>query len=131
MKSQWDNIMDSSGASHTTIEVQQWMNHISLDSIGYAGFSHTFNSLSNPSSTSPIQLAFNSFSTTKPSVVSMITMLLSCIFPIMLKAPTNYGRVIRRLKETTGKIGEALLTRTRMAVDKAEEKSIIGLLSKR
>jgi len=49
----------------------------------------------------------------------------------MLKAPTNYGRVIRRLKETTGKIGEALLTRTRMAVDKAEEKSIIGLLSKR
>jgi len=31
----------------------------------------------------------------------------------------------------TGKIGEALLTRTRMAADKAEEKSIIGLLSKR
>ena len=124
-------IIDSSGASHTIIEVQQWMNRIPLDSIGHAGFSHAFNSLSNPSSTSPIQLAFDSFSITKPSLTSISTLLLGCIFPIVLKAPTNYGRIMRIFKETTGKISEGLMTRTRMAADKAEEKSIIGLLSKR
>jgi hypothetical protein len=122
-------MIDSSGSSHTVIEVQQWMNRISLDSIGHAGFSHAFDTLSNPSFASPIQLAFDSF-TTKPSLGSIIAFTLARIFPVMSKAPTNFGRIVKNFKEVTGEIGKGLLARMRMEADKADEKSIIGLLSK-
>ena len=122
-------MIDSSGASHTIIEVQQWMNRISLDSIGHAGFSHAFNTLSDPSFVSPIQLAFDSFAT-KPSLGSIIAFMLARIFPVMLKAPMQSRRLSENLKEVTGEIGKGLLARMRMEADKEEEKSIIGLLSK-
>lgn len=130
LKSQWDNIIESTGDTNSVIEVQQWMNRISLDNIGHAGFSHAFNALSNPSVQSPIQVAFDSFYTTKPSRASTLTFLFARAFPIMLKAPTNWDGVMKRLRETTREIGEGLLKRTKCDGDRVEEKSIIGLLIK-
>jgi hypothetical protein len=105
------------------------MNRVSLDNIGHAGFSHAFNSLSNPSSPSSIQVALDSFSTTKPSLSAIVAFVLARAFPIMLKAPTNWGGVLKKFNETTKEIGEKLLARTRNEGNNIEEKSIIGLLS--
>ncbi|KAI9456895.1 cytochrome P450 [Boletus coccyginus] len=44
-KGAWDVLIESSGGDSTVIEVQNWMNHISLDTIGLAGFSHDFGAL--------------------------------------------------------------------------------------
>jgi hypothetical protein len=129
LKVQWDNIIESTGDSYSVIEVQQWMNRISLDNIGLAGFSHSFNALVTPSYSSPIQEAFDSFYTTKPSRASMFMFLFARAFPIILKMPTNWDGVMKRLRDTTREIGEGLLNRSKTEGNKGEEKSIIGLLS--
>ncbi|KAG6333009.1 hypothetical protein ID866_6077 [Astraeus odoratus] len=45
VKSLWDTIIDCDDGGNAIIEVQDWMNHISLDTIGLAGFSHDFGTL--------------------------------------------------------------------------------------
>jgi hypothetical protein len=44
-KGAWDTAIESSKDGDAVIEVQNWINHISLDTIGIAGFSHDFGSL--------------------------------------------------------------------------------------
>ncbi|KAG6375283.1 cytochrome P450 [Boletus reticuloceps] len=44
-KGAWDVLIESSGGDSALIEVQSWMNHISLDTIGLAGFSLNFGAL--------------------------------------------------------------------------------------
>ncbi|KAG6861078.1 hypothetical protein C0995_004176 [Termitomyces sp. Mi166 len=45
LKANWDVMLESSSGDGAIIDVQKWMNHVSLDSIGIAGFGHDFGSL--------------------------------------------------------------------------------------
>jgi hypothetical protein len=119
----------SASGDSAIIEVQQWMNRVSLDSIGEGGFSHSFEATSNPSVESPIQIAFNTFATTRPTVSSVVVFLLQPIFPFLFRLPTGWNKVWRALKETMKSIGEELLERNRTVEGAAKEKSIMGLLS--
>ncbi|KAF8883120.1 cytochrome P450 [Infundibulicybe gibba] len=132
LKSAWDTILDANPRG-ATIDVQQWMNHVSLDSVGIAGFGHDFGSLDGKRSS--VADVFASFGTAKTSPFSHLVFLLSPVLPMLVKLPTSRNQILKRLRVTMGEIADELLERTRkekegQAAGSAEEKSIIGLLIK-
>ncbi|KAH7907651.1 cytochrome P450 [Hygrophoropsis aurantiaca] len=131
-KTAWDNILESSSDS-SIIEVQSWMNHISLDTIGISGFSHDFGALDGKRST--VADVFASFGNVKLSPLALAFFLLGPIFPFLMKLPTSRVLLARKLSESMAQISEVLLARTRQEKEgdmngRQEDKSIIGLLIK-
>ncbi|KAH8831754.1 cytochrome P450 [Flagelloscypha sp. PMI_526] len=133
VKSHWESILDSNGGE-AIIEVQDWMNRISLDSIGTAGFGHEFNSIDGQPST--VVDLFKSFHNAERSIFGTVVFLLSIAFPrIFTKVPTKRMRLVRRFREAMASTAEELLNKTRQETKalgeySAAEKSIIGLLVK-
>ncbi|KAF7360241.1 Cytochrome P450 [Mycena venus] len=123
-KTAWDAMLEGSGTDGTIIEVQKWMNHISLDTIGLAGFSHDFETLSGK--TSQIDAAFDSVGS-KPSLFDTVVFMLSLVSPIFDKIPTGSGSVFRQLTKTMRSLGDKFLATTG---DVTTDKSVIGLLVK-
>jgi len=121
--------MDTESSDSAVIEVQEWMNHVSLDSVGIAGFSHDFGTLHGKHST--VAHVFDAFTNTKPSLLGAATFTLGLVFPVMTKIPTAMRRLIRQLNFSMGEIADELLANTRKESAgevKTEDKSIIGLL---
>ncbi|KAJ7705134.1 cytochrome P450 [Mycena metata] len=117
----WDAILELEAGSSEgkIIEVQQWMNRISLDTIGLAGFSHDFCTLSGQ--TSKIADAFDSLGS-KPSFLDAIAFLLSTISPIFgHNRPEGDGQ-----PTTMGALGDKFLANTG---DSSAAKSVMGLLT--
>jgi hypothetical protein len=107
---------------------------MSLDSIGLAGFSHAFNSLSPSPSPSAhiIEDAFASLANA-PTTIHIFTLILAPAFPILTILPTNRNRHIWNLKRAIEEIGNELLERMRKEKEGAADggdKCLIGLLSK-
>ncbi|KAG1766145.1 cytochrome P450 [Suillus occidentalis] len=133
-KGAWDADLESSKDGSAVIEVQNWMNHISLDTIGIAGFSHDFGSLHGERAS--VTEVFDTFGNNQQaSAVNQVFILLASAFPIITKIPTRRSNLTKKLSVTMGEISEDLLTRSRREKDVNvgegdEEKSIIGLLIK-
>ncbi|KAG2125601.1 cytochrome P450 [Suillus cothurnatus] len=133
-KGAWDTAIESSKDDNTVIEVQNWMNHISLDTVGIAGFSHDFGSLDGKRAS--VTEAFDNFGNNQQaSAVNKAFMLFASVFPIITKIPTKRTNLFKKLGMTMGEISNDLLIRSRREKDanlsgKDEEKSIIGLLIK-
>lgn len=132
MKANWDSILDSSTGDGAVIDVQKWMNHVSLDSIGIAGFGHDFGSLDGKH-----PAVVEVFESMKPgtSALSHFVFLLGPVIPFLLRLPIGDNRIWAKLHATMGEIADELLERTRkekqgLLGEKAEEKSVIGLLIK-
>ncbi|KAJ6487823.1 cytochrome P450 [Mycena sanguinolenta] len=120
-KAAWDAILES---GETTIEVQLWMNHISLDTIGLAGFSHDFGTLSGK--TSNIATAFDSLGS-HASHFDTAIFLLSFIIPAIRSIPTARHVMLNELGDSMRSLGETFLA---AADDTVADKSVIGLLAK-
>ncbi|KAG1882722.1 cytochrome P450, partial [Suillus subluteus] len=133
-KGAWDTAIESSKDGYAVIEVQNWMNHISLDTIGIAGFSHDFGSLDGKQAS--VTEVFDTFGNNrKGSAVNHIFFLLASAFPIMMKIPTKRTNLMKKLSVAMAEISNDLLIRNRREKDinvseRDEEKSIIGLLIK-
>ncbi|KAG1851972.1 cytochrome P450 [Suillus subluteus] len=133
-KGAWDIAIESSKDGDVVIEVQTWMNHISLDTIGIAGFSHDFGSLDGKRSS--VTEVFDTFGTNQQaSALNQFFILHALAFPIITKIPTKRTNLFKQLNVTMGKISNELLIRSRREKDvnmseRDEEKSIIGLLIK-
>ncbi|ESK90780.1 cytochrome p450 [Moniliophthora roreri MCA 2997] len=125
LKSHWDADL-SNHPDGLVIDVQTWMNHISIDSVGIAGFSHDFGALDGKHPA--VVAAFESLGSATPSSFSTIVFLLSLVFPILTNIPRERTRLFAQLTKSMTEIADVLLERTRKAG--AEEKSIIGLLIK-
>ncbi|KAG2146818.1 cytochrome P450 [Suillus clintonianus] len=131
-KGAWDTAIESSKDGNTVIEVQNWMNHISLDTVGIAGFSHDFGSLDGQHAS--VTEAFDTFGNdSKASAVNHAFMLLASAFPVILKIPNKRTQLFNNLSATMGEISNDLLIRSRREkdanmIERDEEKSIIGLL---
>ncbi|KAH8797985.1 cytochrome P450 [Flagelloscypha sp. PMI_526] len=132
-KTHWEAIIDAHGGQ-AIIEVQDWMNHISLDSIGVAGFGHQFNSLDGqPSAVVDLFRAMGNLDFT---FIDRLLVLLSIISPgIFTKAPTRRNRLMKRFRNTMSATAQELLTQTRqekkaLGEHSAAERSVIGLLIK-
>jgi cytochrome P450 len=134
VKGAWDTDLESSKDGNAVIEVQNWMNHISLDTIGIAGFSHDFGSLDGKHAS--VTEVFDTFGNNQQaSAVNQIFFMLASAFPIIAKLPTKRMKLMKKLRVTMGEISNDLLLRSRREKDvnmkdAEEEKSIIGLLIK-
>ncbi|GLB45497.1 putative cytochrome p450 [Lyophyllum shimeji] len=131
VKAAWDFSLQNSSDDTALIEVQQWMNRVSLDSIGTGGFSHDFGSLKGKAS--PIVDAFDSFGAIKPSLPIMVAFLLSSVFPIFAKVPNKRIRVIKKVSTSVRAIANNLVERARLEKaanvgESSGDNSIIGTL---
>ncbi|KAI9059020.1 cytochrome P450 [Trametes sanguinea] len=131
LKSSWDTQLAT--VDTVTIDVQKWMNHVSLDSIGIAGFSHDFGSLEGKYSS--VADVFDKMGFIKPNIISAFTIIFGNFFPILWKIPTPMRRLQQQLNKAMEEIATVLLENTRREMkglgEKGhEEKSIIGLLIK-
>ncbi|KAG1889104.1 cytochrome P450 [Suillus fuscotomentosus] len=131
-KGKWDTVLESSKDGDAVIEVQNWMNHISLDTVGIAGFSHDFGSLDGKRAS--VTEVFDTFGSNKPSAANEIFVLLASVFPIILKIPTERRNLLKKLSITMGQISNELLIRSRREKGvniggRGQENSVIGLLS--
>ncbi|KAG2366489.1 cytochrome P450 [Suillus spraguei] len=133
-KGAWDTIIESSKDGDTVIEVQNWMNHISLDTVGIAGFSHDFGSLDGKHAS--VTEVFDTFGANQQaSTMNNVFFLVASAFPIITKIPNKRINLTKKLSATMGKISNDLLIRSRREKDaniseRDEEKSVIGLLIK-
>ncbi|EPQ51852.1 cytochrome P450 [Gloeophyllum trabeum ATCC 11539] len=131
LKEAWDGILQSSSSDEVIIEVQSWMNRVSLDSIGIAGFGHDFGALRGKEST--VAQVFDAFNTLKPSFFAIVGFILGPTLPILAKLPTERRALTMRWTSSVAQMAAELLERVRKENEegvKTEEKSIIGLLLK-
>ncbi|KAH9928830.1 cytochrome P450 [Fomitopsis serialis] len=133
LKSAWDSIIEADlGAESAVIDVQRWMNYVSLDTIGIAGFSHDFGTLLGKPSA--VAATFNDFANLKPSLLGgAMQFVVGGVFPWVLKLPTDFRKLVDRLNAGMGEIAQELLENSRKESEgeiKTEDKSIIGLLIK-
>ncbi|KAG9309800.1 cytochrome P450 [Chiua virens] len=133
IKGIWDSLIESNGGDNAIIEVQNWMNHISLDTIGIAGFSHEFGALDGKRAS--VTEVFDMFSGGGGSTVNLLLILLANALPWLVKIPTSHSKLVQRLNDTMGEISDELLSKSRKekeagTLGEREEKSILGLLIK-
>ncbi|KAH9853307.1 cytochrome P450 [Lenzites betulinus] len=131
LKTNWDNQLAS--VDSAMIDVQNWMNHVSLDSVGIAGFSHDFGSLEGKHSS--VAEVFDKMGHIKPSPITAAALFFGNTFPFLWRIPTPMRRLQQQLNKSMEEIATVLLENTRREMrgtgEKGyEEKSIIGLLIK-
>ncbi|KAF7351314.1 Cytochrome P450 [Mycena sanguinolenta] len=97
---------------------------LSLDTIGLAGFSHDFGTLSGK--TSNIATAFDSLGS-QASYIDTTIFLLSFIIPAVRRIPTARQVMLNDLGESMRRLGETFLA---AADETVADKSVIGLLAK-
>lgn len=124
-------MIDSSASKDgfASIDVQAWMNHISLDSIGIAGFSHNFGTLEGK----PAEVAdlFDAFAKVPPGKLNQLLLMLAFAFPWLLHLPTKRQQHIMKFNHGMEVIANELLDRTRKELTgelKTQDNSIIGLI---
>ncbi|KAI6012677.1 cytochrome P450 [Pisolithus orientalis] len=133
-KAGWDALIDMSGGESAIIEIQDWMNHISLDTIGMAGFSHDFGSLDGKPAT--IQKVFSAFdASAKQSFLDIAVVLFAEVFPVFSYIPVSCVQSLTDMQETLSGVAKNLLERMEReqkegVIDGKEDKSIIGVLIK-
>ncbi|KAF8554668.1 cytochrome P450 [Imleria badia] len=133
-KGAWDLLIESSDGDSALIDVQNWMNHISLDTIGLAGFSHNFGALEGKHAS--VMEVFDTFSASpRSSALNKGLILLGQVFPFLVWVPTPRGKLTQKLRVAMEEISNVLLARTQKELEMGvvggkEERSIIGLLIK-
>lgn len=135
MKARWDYILDSVHGNDAVIDVEKWMNHVSLDAIGIAGFGHDFGTLDGkyPAIVEVFDALGSSHSI---GIFAPLLQLITPILPWLMKLPTRRNKLMAKLRQAMSDIADELLARTRkekegrISEEKSEEKSIIGLLIK-
>ncbi|KAI6040734.1 cytochrome P450 [Pisolithus marmoratus] len=132
-KAAWECILDSVRGDSAIIEVQNWMNHISLDTIGLAGFSHNFGSLEGK--TASVTTILDTLgSAPNRSVLNASWFAISQVVPALVYLPTRRAKLLQEMEKTLSSISKELLERTRKekeveSVD-GRDQSIIQLLIK-
>lgn len=127
----WDaEIGSNRGTDCAVVDVQQWMNHISLDSAGIGILSHDFGVLDgNDSEVAHVLNAFSSAANVSHNLV-----ILAQRFPFIMKLPLPRTQFSQKLSLTVGKICEDMLSRTRKEKETGgadqRDKSCLGLLLK-
>ncbi|KAI6027137.1 cytochrome P450 [Pisolithus marmoratus] len=131
VKVAWEASIDANGGRSVVLDVQKWMNFVSLDSFGIAGFSYNFGSLDGkPNAMISVLDTFGA-----PSSLNFwdnSVFLLSLVFPIVLNVPTSRGKILAKLRARLSEIcdiiiDEAVKEKERASDDKT---STINLLLK-
>ncbi|KAF8224488.1 cytochrome P450 [Tricholoma matsutake] len=128
VKSAWDSRLQSCSGNSFVVDVQDWISHVSLDTIGIAGFSHDFGSLKGKSP--PVVAAFDSFGSLNSSASSMMVLFLSQMIPSLANIPTERMGVIKNVVASINSFAGSLLESARVekGTDVLTDKSIIATL---
>ncbi|KIM89255.1 hypothetical protein PILCRDRAFT_813191 [Piloderma croceum F 1598] len=122
VKAAWDVLLESSIDGDAIIDVQGWMNHVSLDTVGIAGFSRDFGTLQG--NHSAIAEVFESFVMLKQTFFQIAVFILSTAFPILILTPnpggTLYRNSVRTQRKSQGSCSRQP-ERRRMGLVKARE----------
>ncbi|KAI6120970.1 cytochrome P450 [Pisolithus croceorrhizus] len=129
-KAAWESLIDANDSHGAVIEVQNWMNHISLDTIGLAGFAHDFGSLDGKSSR--VVEIFDTFAASTPNFYHQ---LLAQVFPLLLYVPLARVELFNDMNQTLADVSKKFLERSKGekeagVIDGKDDKSIIGVLIK-
>ncbi|KLO13810.1 cytochrome P450 [Schizopora paradoxa] len=130
-KASFDSIIESSNSSEAIIDVQKWMNCISFDTIGVAGFGHEFGSLEGRQS--DVKDMFEVFGSSPPKGLSVILPLLGPVLPLLQMIPNERERINKRLNRTLAAISSVLLQRSRKDKEMGDSdfgRTIMGTLAK-
>ncbi|KAF8344577.1 cytochrome P450 [Amanita rubescens] len=128
VKTSWDTLFESN--DEAVIDVQQWMNKITLDSIGVGGFGHDFKSLEGHES--PVVNVFKAFNESRGNGARML-FLIGSIFPFITNIPTKRIRMMGQMREATSAMAFKLLRNTEKVNESSQDdkdRSILGLLLK-
>ncbi|EMD31785.1 hypothetical protein CERSUDRAFT_100013 [Gelatoporia subvermispora B] len=130
LKSAWDSQFENTRDNSCIIDVEEWMNRVSLDTIGIAGFSHDFGTLSGKHSA--VADVFDQLGRLKPTVGLMTMIAIGLVFPAVMNIPTERHVLLHRLNTSMEMIATELLDNTRKETDGVAkiDNSIIGLLIK-
>ncbi|KAK0455623.1 cytochrome P450 [Desarmillaria tabescens] len=120
--SAWDAILEGSDGT-STIDVQNWMNRISMDSIGIAGFSHDFGAIDGKPQ------IFDSVDLTSGAAVFALMTIVGSVFPAVLRLPSKRKDDLTAMKRMFTSIADKLLAKAKEHGNE-EDKSVLGLLLK-
>ncbi|KAM6495403.1 Cytochrome P450 [Amanita muscaria] len=126
LKGAWDVLFESH--DEVIIDVQQWINKVTLDSMGIAGFGHDFRSLDGHKS--PVSEALDGLLEDSSFRVVLIV---GVFFPQVLKLPLKRIKIIRRMQKAFTDIAKVLLENSQQEKefsDVEKDRSILGLLLK-
>ncbi|KAK2463848.1 hypothetical protein APHAL10511_004153 [Amanita phalloides] len=127
-KSSWEVLLMSS--DEVIFDVQEWMDRITLDSIGISGFSYDFKALEG--SQSAFTQALDSFN--EDSVENArLFMFIGLAFPQILYLPTRRTRLFKQMRQEAYNIGAQLLEKSQKVMEgsNVNDRSILGLLCMR
>ncbi|KAF8588472.1 cytochrome P450 [Ramaria rubella] len=94
--------IDNASTESIEEDVQWWANRFSLDSIGLAGFSYDFNSISGDSN--PLAAALEALTNSADNFSSFVMKALFFTFPSILKIPSEKGKYIHNTREELGHV---------------------------
>ncbi|KIL67314.1 hypothetical protein M378DRAFT_300977 [Amanita muscaria Koide BX008] len=126
LKGAWDVLFESH--DEVTIDVQQWINKVTLDSIGIAAFGHDFGSLVGQKS--PVSEALDALLEDNSFRVFLV---FSAFFPQIFKLPVKQTKMIRRMQKALSDIAKVLLENSQQEKESSnveKDRSILGLLVK-
>ncbi|KIK17295.1 hypothetical protein PISMIDRAFT_685414 [Pisolithus microcarpus 441] len=131
LKVAWQASIDANGSGSVVLDVQKWMNYVSLDAFGIAGFSYDFGSLDG--TPNPMISVLDAFAA--PSFQSFwdkSVLFLSNFFPFVLNVPTSRGKMLDELHARMSEICEILIDNASKEQEQVSNQrlSTIGLLLK-
>ncbi|KAI6097902.1 cytochrome P450 [Pisolithus sp. B1] len=128
----WQASIDANGSGSVVLDVQKWMNYVSLDAFGIAGFSYDFDSLGGtPNSMISVLDAFAAPSAPQ-SFWDKSVLFLSNFFPFALNVPTSRGKMLDELRARMSEICDLLIDNATKEHEGASNEQVptIGLLLK-
>ncbi|SJL01026.1 uncharacterized protein ARMOST_04342 [Armillaria ostoyae] len=120
--SAWDAILEASDGT-STIDVQNWMNRISMDSIGIAGFSHDFGAIDGKPQ------MFDELDLSKGAAFFAFMIIAGTKFPAVLRLPSKKKDALAAMNGVFSDIADRLLAKAKEHGND-EDKSVMGLLLK-
>ncbi|KIJ45086.1 hypothetical protein M422DRAFT_29936 [Sphaerobolus stellatus SS14] len=104
MTDAWSARLDSTSSDAIIEDIQWWTNRLSLDNIGLAGFSYSFDSLSSSSEANPLAIALEALTNSADNFSSFVMKALFYTFPWILSIPSEKSKHINNTREELGKV---------------------------
>ena len=140
----WEEMLTGSEKGMVTVDVQAWANHISyvpcvagrelltayrLDSIGLAGFSHDFETLTATQKT-PLAAALDAFtdSTATTSFTMFAIKTLTMRMPWVFKLPSQRNKTIQEARRMLGEATKSIWADLKSSEGQDAGKTILGVL---
>ncbi|KAK0205791.1 cytochrome P450 [Desarmillaria ectypa] len=120
--SAWDAILETSDGT-SAIDVHNWMNRISMDSIGIAGFSHDFGAIDGKPQ------SYDELDFSNGAAFFAFTVIVGAVFPAVLRLPSKRKRDLAAMSRLFTSTADQLLAKAKEHGNE-ENKSIMGLLLK-